>query len=96
MDAADVIAHMANWVAVDAALSHSNKKQFSQFHSIPFASSNRLCPCFAFCNAAKDAGLKHGTLYCIATCLGCGCCSLMVLGQDVEEKRRLKTHGGCW
>ncbi|KAL3768574.1 hypothetical protein ACHAWO_001523 [Cyclotella atomus] len=54
------------------------------------------CPCFALCNAANDAGLKNGNLYCIATLCGFGCCSLMFLGQEVEEKRGLKTHGGGW
>lgn len=31
----------------------------------------------------------------MSTC-GFGCCALMMLGQDVEEKRGLKKHDGCW
>eukprot|EP00984_Skeletonema_dohrnii_P002411 scaffold832_cov75-Skeletonema_dohrnii-CCMP3373.AAC.21 len=30
------------------------------------------------------------------TACGFGCCALMILGQDVEEKRGLKEHSGCW
>lgn len=58
--------------------------------------AKRFCPCFAMCQSANDAGLKNGNLYCIATLCGFGCCSLMLLGQDVEERRGLKHHGGGW
>eukprot|EP00985_Skeletonema_marinoi_P028991 scaffold26471_cov156-Skeletonema_marinoi.AAC.4 len=54
------------------------------------------CPCFALCNAANEAKLNNGTLYCVMTACGFGCCALMILGQDVEEKRGLKEHSGCW
>ena len=30
------------------------------------------------------------------TMCGCGCCALIMLGQDVEKKRGLKQHDGCW
>ncbi|KAL7439365.1 hypothetical protein ACHAXM_009617 [Skeletonema potamos] len=54
------------------------------------------CPCFALCNAANDAKLSNGNLYCIMTTCGCGCCALMKLGEDIEEKRGLRKHDGCW
>ena len=55
-----------------------------------------FCPCFAFCNGAKEAGLDNGDCYCVMTFLGLGCCALIMLGQDVEKKRGLKHHDGCW
>ncbi|KAL3784025.1 hypothetical protein HJC23_006311 [Cyclotella cryptica] len=54
------------------------------------------CPCFAFCKAADEAKLNHGTMYCVMTVCGFGCCALMMLGQDIEDKRNLKKHGGGW
>ena len=54
------------------------------------------CPCFAFCNGAKDAGLDNGECYCVMTLCGLGCCALIMLGQDIEQKRGLKKHDGCW
>ncbi|KAL3768573.1 hypothetical protein ACHAWO_001522 [Cyclotella atomus] len=55
-----------------------------------------FCPCFAMCQAANDAGLKNGALYCVMPFFGFGCCAFMFLGQDVEERRGLKSHGGGW
>lgn len=55
-----------------------------------------FCPCFAFCNGAKDAGLDNGECYCVMTLFGFGCCALIMLGQDIEQKRGLKKHDGCW
>lgn len=65
-------------------------------HSIPFLSHYSCCPCFALCTAANEAKLKNGCLYCVMTVCGFGCCALWFLGQDVEEKRGLKEHDGCW
>eukprot|EP00586_Coscinodiscus_wailesii_P010671 CAMPEP_0172508880 /NCGR_PEP_ID=MMETSP1066-20121228/215667_1 /TAXON_ID=671091 /ORGANISM="Coscinodiscus wailesii, Strain CCMP2513" /LENGTH=129 /DNA_ID=CAMNT_0013287089 /DNA_START=145 /DNA_END=534 /DNA_ORIENTATION=+ len=53
-------------------------------------------PCFAYCNAANDAKLDNGNLYCVLTFCGFGCCALMMLGKDVEAKRGLKKHDECW
>lgn len=66
-------------------------------HTFPLCYSYySYCPCFALCNAANDAKLNNGDLYCIMTTCGCGCCALMMLGQDIEEKRGLRKHDGCW
>ncbi|KAL7484265.1 hypothetical protein ACHAW6_009911 [Cyclotella cf. meneghiniana] len=54
------------------------------------------CPCFAFCQAADESNLNHGPLYCLMTICGFGCCAVMMLGQDIEDKRNLRKHGGGW
>lgn len=52
--------------------------------------------CTNFYASAKDAGLKNGELYCLMPFCGFTCCAFMFLGQDVEEKRGLKSHSGGW
>jgi hypothetical protein len=42
-------------------------------------------------NAANDIGSSNGFLYCILTFpLGLGCCSLIALSQEVEQKRGIE------
>eukprot|EP00578_Thalassiosira_sp_NH16_P011459 CAMPEP_0181116068 /NCGR_PEP_ID=MMETSP1071-20121207/21756_1 /TAXON_ID=35127 /ORGANISM="Thalassiosira sp., Strain NH16" /LENGTH=125 /DNA_ID=CAMNT_0023200293 /DNA_START=35 /DNA_END=412 /DNA_ORIENTATION=+ len=54
-----------------------------------------FCPCIAF-KVMADKVDESGCLHCMTTLCGCGCCSLIVLGQKVEEKRNIKKHDLGW
>jgi hypothetical protein len=42
-------------------------------------------------NAANDIGSSNGIIYCLLTFpIGCGCCALVALGREVEEKRGIE------
>lgn len=52
------------------------------------------CPCLTIMEGAGNIDDDCPIAYCLATCLGLGCCALSILGKNVAESRGIEMDMG--